>query len=110
MEFTQKKCRPCEGHEKPFGEKEIGDYVLQIRDWEVVENRKIRKDFKFKRFKEVMNFVDKVADLAEEEQHHPNISIFYDHVKFELFTHAIGGLSENDFIMAAKIDELRKAL
>ena len=110
MELAQKKCRPCEGYEKPFGEKETADYILQVRDWEAVDNRKLKKDFKFKNFKEVMNFVNKAADLAQEEQHHPNIYIFFNHVKFELSTHAIGGLSENDFIMAAKIDELRKAL
>ena len=110
MELIQKKCRPCEGWERPFNENEIANYISKVEGWEVTENRKIKKDFKFKNFKEVMNFVNKTADLVEEENHHPNIYIFYNHVKFELFTHAIGGLSENDFIMAAKIDELRKAL
>ena len=109
-ELTQKKCRPCEGYEKPMDETAITNYISQVKGWEVGENRKIKKDFKFKNFKEVMNFVNKVADLAELEQHHPNIYIFYNHVKFELSTHAIGGLSENDFIMAAKIDELRENL
>lgn len=109
-DLTQKKCRPCKGYEKPLSGGEIVKYISQVTTWEIIENRKIKKDFKFKNFKEVMNFVNKAADLAELEQHHPNIYIFYNHVKFELSTHVIGGLSENDFIMAAKIDELRENL
>lgn len=109
-ELTQKKCRPCEGYEKAMDASQIANYTSQVADWEVVENRKIKKDFKFKGFKEAISFVNKVADLAENENHHPNIFIFYNHVKFELSTHAIGGLSENDFIMAAKIDKLKKNL
>ena len=107
MKLHQKKCRPCEGFEKPFDPGEIQKFLSQIKNWELIENKKIKKDFKFKDFKEVMVFVNKVADLAESEQHHPNIYIFYNHVKIELSTHSIGGLSENDFIMAAKIDRLQ---
>lgn len=67
--------------------------------------KKITKKFKFKNFKEAMAFINKVAELAESEGHHPDIFIFYNRVKFELSTHAIGGLSENDFILAAKINK-----
>ncbi|MEK7519179.1 MAG: 4a-hydroxytetrahydrobiopterin dehydratase [Patescibacteria group bacterium] len=106
MEIAQKKCLPCEGFKKPFSSSEIQNFLDQVKEWEVFKNRKIKKEFKFKDFKEVMVFVNKVAQLAEEERHHPDIHIFYNHVKIELFTHAIGGLSENDFIMAAKFDKL----
>ena len=69
-----------------------------------LKNARIFKEYKFKDFIGAMNFVDKVAELAEEEGHHPDIHINYNKVLLELWTHAIGGLSENDFILAAKID------
>lgn len=75
-------------------------------DWEVIEGKKIRHEFKFKDFAESMAFVNKVADLAEQEGHHPNIHIYYSKVVIDLTTHNIKGLSENDFIMAAKIEEI----
>lgn len=75
-------------------------------DWEVMENKKIRHEFKFKNFSEAIKFVNKVADLAEQENHHPNIHIYYNRVVIDLTTHNIKGLSENDFIMAAKIENL----
>ncbi len=106
IELTQKKCKPCEGYEKPMEAEDIKKYISQVNDWEVVENRKIKKEFRFKDFQETMNFVNRVAELSESENHHPNIYIFYNRVRFELSTHVIHGLSENDFIMAAKIDEL----
>lgn len=68
---------------------------------------KIRKQFKFKDFKKAMEFVNEVADLAESEGHHPDIKIVYNKVQLDLFTHAVGGLSENDFIMASKINKIR---
>ena len=80
-------------------------YLKEIPGWEILEEeRKIKREFKFKDFRSAMAFANKVADLAEAEQHHPNFYIFYNRVTLELWTHAIGGLSENDFIMAAKID------
>lgn len=103
----QKKCVPCEGNEKPLELEQINGYLTQVDGWEVIENKKIQKNFKFKNFKEAVNFVNKVAEVAETEQHHPDIYIFYNRVNLALYTHAIGGLSENDFIMAAKIDKLK---
>ncbi len=105
----QKKCIPCEGYENPLGTDDISGYLLQVEDWEALGNKKIKKNFKFKNFKDAMVFVNQIAKLAEEEQHHPDISIFYNRVNLELYTHVIGGLSENDFIMAAKIDKLKNA-
>lgn len=75
-------------------------------DWKVIDDTKIRHEFKFKDFKQAMAFVNKAADVAEEEGHHPDIHIHYNRVIIELWTHSIGGLSENDFIMAAKIERL----
>lgn len=108
MDLTQKKCVPCEGGVPPFTPDQTAEYKRETRDtWQVIEdNRKLQGKFKFKDFKEAMVFVNKVADIAEEEQHHPNIEIFYNIVKITLWTHAIMGLSENDFILAAKIDQV----
>ncbi len=73
--------------------------------WEISEDgKKISRKFKFKDFKEAMQFINKVADIAETEGHHPDLHIFYNKVVIELWTHTVGGLSENDFIMASKID------
>lgn len=75
-------------------------------DWKSVNDKKIRNTFQFKNFKQGMEYANKVADLAEEEGHHPVVCIYYKEVEVEITTHAIGGLSENDFILAAKIDEI----
>lgn len=107
-DLVNKKCVPCEGGVPPFTPEQVKEYKPQIADaWEVVEDgKKLKRKFKFKDFKEAMTFVNKVAVVAEEEQHHPDIKIFYSIVEITLWTHAIMGLSENDFIMAAKIDQL----
>jgi 4a-hydroxytetrahydrobiopterin dehydratase len=109
MELTQKKCQPCEGGVPPLKKDEIENYKNTLKTkWQVEDDRKIRKSFEFKDFKKTMDFVNQVADIAEEEGHHPDIHVHYGMAVTELTTHAIGGLSENDFIVAAKIDELVK--
>jgi 4a-hydroxytetrahydrobiopterin dehydratase len=105
MELASRKCKPCEGGTPPLDEKESGRLIVQVQGWKL-ENKTIQKSFKFKDFAEAMKFINKVADLAEKEGHHPDIHISYNRVKLDLTTHAIGGLSENDFIFAAKIDRL----
>ncbi len=107
MDLTKKKCKPCEGGTPPLSQDEIYEYTKHIQeDWKVEENKKISKDYSFVNFKHTMDFVNKVADLAEEEGHHPDMHVYYGKVTIELTTHAIKGLSENDFILASKIDNL----
>lgn len=107
MDLSQKKCVPCEGGTPPLKRDEIKKYLSYLKtQWEVINNSKISKKFIFENFKQAMVFVTKVAQVAEQEQHHPDIHIFYSKVTIELWTHAIGGLSENDFILAAKIENL----
>ncbi len=107
MELTQKKCKPCEGGVPTLTEHQVENYRKTLKTkWEVEDNRKIRRPFEFKDFKGTINFVNKVADIAEEEGHHPDMHIYYNMLVIELTTHAICGLSENDFILAAKIEEL----
>ena len=104
--LVQKKCVPCEGGTPPLQGDKIQEYLREIEDWEVYENKRIEKMFKFKTFRESIDFVNQVAGLAEQENHHPDIIIRYTRVTLELTTHTIKGLSENDFIMASKIDLL----
>ena len=106
MALTEKKCVPCEGGVQPFTEAQTNDYLAQLKtEWEVVDFHKIKRQFKFKDFKEAMVFVNKIAEIAEKEGHHPDITINYNRVTIGLSTHSIGGLSKNDFILAAKIEE-----
>lgn len=103
--LLNKKCVPCEGGTPPMSLDKIKKYLPQLKNqWEVIKDKKISHSFKFKTFKEAIAFVNKVADLAEQEGHHPNIHILYNKVKIVLATHSIGGVSENDFIIAAKIE------
>jgi 4a-hydroxytetrahydrobiopterin dehydratase len=107
MELTKRKCKPCEGNVPKLTDREIKAYQESLKEpWEEADEMKIMKSFKFKDYAEVMGFVNKVAALAEEEDHHPVMHVFFSRVDVELWTHAILGLSENDFILAAKIDEL----
>ncbi len=106
MDLTNKKCEPCEGGAKPFGSEEIETYMTYLKTpWEVSEDlKKIERKFKFKNFREAMKFVNKVAGLAESEGHHPDIFISYSRVTITSWTHSVGGLSVNDFILASKIE------
>lgn len=106
-DLAAKTCFACEGGTPSMLASEVAKYIKQVNtDWKVVDNHHIVREFSFKDFKESMKFVNEVADIANKEGHHPDIYIFYNRVKLELFTHAVKGLSENDFIMAAKIDKL----
>lgn len=107
MDLAKAKCVPCEGGVEPLKGKKIQEFLSQLKsDWLVVDAKLIKREFKFKNFKESIEFVNKVAEIAEREGHHPDIHIFYNRVTIELWTHAIGGLFDNDFILAAKIEEL----
>src|SRR3990167_5236895 len=107
MDLLSQKCEPCEGGVPPMTPNEIKQYLPKLNQpWEVIDNKKISHTFILKTFKEAINFVNKIADLAEKEGHHPNIHILYNRVKIVLSTHAIDGLSRNDFILAAKIEKL----
>ena len=104
--LLKKKCVPCEGGSiDPFLPEEIRNYMPDVPEWKLSDDSKsIYREFKFKDFIGAVNFVNNIADVAEEEGHHPDIHIYYNKVHLDLSTHAIGGLSENDFIVAAKID------
>jgi len=107
MDLSKKKCKPCEGGIAPLDKNEVVEYKKLIKDdWKVTGNNRISKEYVFVNYKHTMDFVNKVANLAEEEGHHPVIHVSYGKVVIELWTFAINGLSENDFILATKIDKL----
>lgn len=105
--LANKKCVPCESGIPPLAPEQFAPYQKEISSaWEILDNKKIRREFRFGDFAEAMRFVQRVADIAEQENHHPDIEIHWNKVLLTLWTHAIGGLSENDFILASKVDNL----
>ena len=111
MSLQHKHCKPCEDKSTPsLTQAESRELSQEVDNWTIEDDKKLEKTLVFKDFKEALAFVNKVAEIAEAENHHPDIGIFdYKKVRIELSTHSIKGLSENDFILAAKIDELKRA-
>ena len=108
MSLKEKHCKPCEEGAKPLSALETGKFAEETSGWQIENDLKLEKVFVFKNFNEALGFVNKVGEIAEAEGHHPNITIFdYKKVKLELYTHSIGGLSENDFILASRINEIK---
>ena len=101
------KCKACEAGVPALAKEKIEKLLAQYRGWELIEDKKIVKEFKFKDFVEAKYFLDLVAVIAEEQGHHPNLTLIYNKLKITLTTHSSGGLTENDFIMAKIIDELQ---
>ena len=107
VDLKNQKCQACSGNTSKFDEKQIIDYLSELNNWSVNNEQKmIYKKFKFKTFKQALNFTNKVGKLADIEGHHPDVSLGWGYSLIMLHTHAIKGLSINDFIMAAKIDIL----
>lgn len=105
-ELADKSCVPCTGDTPPLKGEELEELHQQLKGWEVVEEHHLQKEFDFKNFREALDFVNRIGEIAEEEGHHPNISFTWGWVETKILTHAIDGLTESDFILAAKIDRL----
>jgi 4a-hydroxytetrahydrobiopterin dehydratase len=107
-QLVAKKCAPCEGGVPPSTPEEAREQLQKLPGWRLTEDgQRIRKEWLAKNFMAAIDFFNRVAELAESEGHHPDLHLeSYRKVAIELWTHAIGGLSENDFILAAKIDRL----
>lgn len=104
--LAAKTCVPCRGGVPPLQGQELISLHKQVPDWQVVNDHHIVRQFKFADFKQALAFVNRVAELAEEQGHHPDILLAWGKAEITLWTHKINGLTESDFIMAAKIDEL----
>ena len=116
MNLTEKHCVPCEGGTPTLDDASVTKMLGQVAGWTVRAEQpgekagsRITKRVKFKDFVAAMAFLDKLAVIAEAEGHHPDFCVHYNQVDFTLWTHAVGGLSENDFILASKIDALEGA-
>lgn len=106
-QLSKHHCVPCEGGTKPLTPSEYQDYLPQVTEWRIVDEKSLERDFVVKNFSSAVTFITEIAKIAESEGHHPDLLLHqYKHVKVMLSTHAIGGLSINDFVMAIKIDEL----
>lgn len=106
-ELTQKTCTPCRGGVPPLAEAEAHRYLKDTPGWALLEHgKRIERTFRFKNFRQALDLVDRVGALAEDEQHHPDITFGWGYATISLYTHKIQGLHENDFIMAAKINQL----
>jgi 4a-hydroxytetrahydrobiopterin dehydratase len=111
-QLTQKQCVPCEGGVPPMSREEVEAQLRSLPSWHLTpDGQRIRREWRAKHFLAAIDFFQQVAALAESEGHHPDLHLVgYRNVAIELWTHAIGGLSENDFILAAKIDQIPIAL
>ena len=109
MELSGKHCVPCEGGGYPLSQEDEDRLIKKISDWNLHRENihKINRVFQFKDFLKAIEFVNNISKVAEKEGHHPDIHIYYNKVEIDLYTHAVKRLSENDFIMAAKIDLLK---
>ena len=109
-DLHDKNCIPCKGGIPPFEISEIHKYLKKVDGWDVKNNKEktyfLEKNFSFKNFKESQKFINEVGNIAEKEGHHPDIWFGWGYAKIKIFTHAIKGLHESDFILAAKVDKI----
>jgi len=107
LKLTEIKCVPCEGGIPPLSRAEFAVHLEQVKNWTVIDDKKLERNFTFKNFKEALRFVNACGEIAEKEGHHPDLLLYsWNKVRVTLYTHAIGGLSLNDFVVAAKIDKI----
>ena len=108
-ELADKACVPCRGGVPPLKGAELEELIRQVPDWEVVDEHHLRREFRFGNFREALEFVNRVGELAEEQAHHPDIEFGWGRAAVTIFTHKIDGLTESDFVLAAKVDRLTTA-
>jgi 4a-hydroxytetrahydrobiopterin dehydratase len=107
--LATKACVPCRGGVPPLTGKELAALEKQVEGWNVIEGHHLAKTFAFPDFREALKFVNRIGELAEEQGHHPDLFLAWGKVEITTWTHKINGLTENDFILAAKIDQLQKS-
>jgi 4a-hydroxytetrahydrobiopterin dehydratase len=104
-DLARRKCKPCEGGVAPYSAEQAQELLRQLKGW-ILEDGKLVKLYPFRNYHETMAFVNALAWISHREDHHPDLQVGYNKCRVEYSTHAIGGLSENDFICAAKADAL----
>jgi 4a-hydroxytetrahydrobiopterin dehydratase len=105
-ELAERECVPCRGGVPPLKGDEIETFLRQLKDWQVVNEHHLRKEYRFKDFRESLEFVNRIGELAEAQGHHPDICFGWGKAEVTIWTHKIDGLTESDFVLAAKIDRL----
>ncbi len=105
-DLANKTCAPCNAQTPTLQGDEVFRLATQVPGWEVVEGHHLRRRYSFRNFSEALRFVNRIGELAEEQGHHPDIGVGWGYVEVRVWTHAIDGLSENDFVLAAKVDAL----
>jgi 4a-hydroxytetrahydrobiopterin dehydratase len=105
-ELAGKTCVPCRGDVPPLKGAALEELIRQVPGWEVMDEHHLKRKFRFKNFRETLDFVKRVGELAEEQAHHPDIAFGWGRAEIVIFTHKIDGLTESDFILAAKVDRL----
>ncbi len=106
MGLAEKNCVPCRGGVSPLTSSEIAPLFRELRNWVCNEDRRLVKSYKFDDFKSAMELANKIAIIAESEGHHPDLLVRWGELRIDLWTHKVDGLTESDFILAAKIDQL----
>lgn len=105
-ELASRQCVPCRGGVPPLKGQELTNLLSKLDRWEVIDEHHLRKNFKFTDFREAQEFVNRIGELAEQQGHHPDICFGWGRAEITIWTHKIDGLTESDFILAAKIDQL----
>lgn len=105
-ELAERQCVPCRGGVPPMKGEQLNEMSSQLPDWQVVNEHHLQRSYRFKDFRETLDFVNRVGELAEEQGHHPDICFGWGKADITIWTHKIDGLTESDFVLAAKIDKL----
>jgi len=105
-ELSERQCVPCRGGVPPLKGAEIQGFLSQLEAWQVVNEHHLQKTYRFKDFRESLQFVNRIGELAETQGHHPDICFGWGKAEVTIWTHKIDGLTESDFVLAAKIDKL----
>lgn len=106
MHLFEKSCAPCRGGVRPLAREQFTPMLEELDGWEVKDDNRLLKSYKFDDFKSSLALANRVGEIAEKEGHHPDLLVRWGELKIELWTHAVGGLTESDFILAAKIDKI----
>lgn len=106
MSLADKQCEPCHGGIPALSSAQIQPFLKELKDWNVTDDQRLHKSIKTKNFQQALDLANRIGAVAEEQGHHPDLLVRWGELRIELWTHAVGGLTEADFILAAKIDRL----
>lgn len=106
MKLSEKKCAACAEATQPMPADQAGQLLAELQGWTIVENHHLEKEWRFKNFLQALDFTNRIGQVAEDEGHHPDIFLTWGRVKVTIYTHKVNGLTESDFVLAARLDIL----